>query len=134
MKIIKPLFGLSALVTVICCSREMEPEFQVVESDSIFYARLEDASDMETKAFVDDKPTDTCCVNERYVGLVVPAGEHKIKIQYEQPFKKAGFLLTLTGVVLFAVIVVITERKKKTRLWDFMPVPIVLLLRETRSQ
>ncbi len=55
MKIIKPLFGLSALVTVICCSREMEPEFQVVESDSIFYARLEDASDMETKAFVDDK-------------------------------------------------------------------------------
>ena len=70
------------------------------------------------KAFVDDKPTDTCCVNERYVGLVVPAGEHKIKIQYEQPFKKAGFLLTLTGVVLFAVIVVITERKKKTRQKD----------------
>lgn len=55
MKIINPLLGLSALLAVTCCSREMEPDFQAVESDPIFYARMEDASGMETKAFVDDK-------------------------------------------------------------------------------
>ena len=55
MKIISPLLGLTALLAISCSSQEMEPDFRIMEPDPIFYARLEDSNDSETKAFVDEK-------------------------------------------------------------------------------
>jgi len=63
------------------------------------------------KAFIDDEQTDVLNVNERYMGILIPAGTHNIRFNYSMPFKKAGAVLTLIGILVFIVIIVRYERK-----------------------
>ncbi len=65
------------------------------------------------KASIDGKDTKVYCLNERYPGIVVPAGEHSILFHYHMPYKKAGFGLSLLGLASFALLIIISENKKK---------------------
>ena len=55
MKNLYPIISLTALLVASCSTQELEPSNPVTLSGEVFYARIDDASDMETKAFVDDK-------------------------------------------------------------------------------
>ena len=63
------------------------------------------------KAFIDNESTEVLCLNERYMGIVIPAGTHRIRFNYSMPFKKAGLVLTLIGIAVFIIIILQSERK-----------------------
>ena len=63
------------------------------------------------KAFIDNEQTEVLNVNERYMGILIPAGTHNIRFNYSMPYKKAGAVLTLIGILVFIVIIVRYERK-----------------------
>lgn len=62
-------------------------------------------------AFIDNEQTEVLNVNERYMGILIPAGTHNIRFNYSMPYKKAGAVLTLIGILVFIVIIVRYERK-----------------------
>ncbi len=64
------------------------------------------------KAFIDDEKTQVLCLNERYMGILIPAGDHNIRFQYSMPYKKAGMVISLIGLVGFIVLIVFSEQKR----------------------
>lgn len=56
------------------------------------------------KGYIDGTEAEVLCVNEHYLGLLVPEGSHKIALRYSTPFRKAGILVTIFGFVLLALI------------------------------
>ena len=65
------------------------------------------------KAYIDGHEAEVHCVNERYPGIVVPKGTHKIRFRYHMPFKKEGFFVTLFGVACFILLLIFDYKKKK---------------------
>lgn len=61
-------------------------------------------------AFVDGEPVDPLCVNEHYIGLFLPEGRHSVKLEYETPYKKAGIIVTLFGIIAFICICIREKR------------------------
>ena len=66
-------------------------------------------------AYIDGSRTKVYCVNERYLGIVIPGGDHQIRFVYNAPYKKAGFVLTVIGLLLFAGLVWINKKKGSRR-------------------
>lgn len=64
-------------------------------------------------AWVDGEPTEVLRANLRYMGILVPEGEHEIEFRYSMPFKKAGMALSGVGIVAFAAVIFCTERRRK---------------------
>ncbi|MBQ1484429.1 MAG: YfhO family protein [Eubacterium sp.] len=68
---------------------------------------------------VDGEAKDILTVNGMYIGVEVPAGAHEISLDYQCPMKMTGFIATVAGAALFAMVVIIcwsgrrTERKRK---------------------
>ena len=62
------------------------------------------------KGFIDGEEAKVLCVNEHYLGLLVPEGSHKIAFHYSTPFKKAGAAVTLLGFILLALICIYERR------------------------
>lgn len=52
---------------------------------------------------VDDKPTKTQVVNTGFVGAKIPAGQHKVKLQYHTPGLRLGAIISLIGLLLLLV-------------------------------
>ena len=46
------------------------------------------------------------CVNEHYLGLLVPAGTHDIELHYVRPYQKTGYVLSLIGIAAFIILLV----------------------------
>ena len=57
------------------------------------------------KAYIDGREEETYCLNERYVGVVVPAGRHNVRFHYSEPYKKTGCLVSVMGIAAFVFII-----------------------------
>ncbi|MCR4746463.1 MAG: YfhO family protein [Lachnospiraceae bacterium] len=55
-------------------------------------------------AYVDGKKTELKCANDMYMAVELDAGEHDIYLSYETPYMRTGFILTVSGFVLFGLI------------------------------
>ena len=61
---------------------------------------------------IDGTEAEVFCVNDHYLGMLVPAGSHEISLHYRTPYRTAGLLLSLAGAAgLLAVWIL--ERKKR---------------------
>ena len=67
------------------------------------------------KAYVDGNNVKVCCLNERYLGIMIPAGEHTVRIAYTRPYGKIGLVISIIGIVTFCMIIFTEEKKKKKR-------------------
>lgn len=63
------------------------------------------------KAYVDGVITDVFPGNERHLAIELQPGAHLIDLQYKNPYKKAGFMLSLAG--LLSLILAYRMNKKK---------------------
>lgn len=64
-------------------------------------------------ATVDGKKAEILKVNDYYMGLDLDEGHHEISLTYKTPLLRAGALMSLMGIGAFAVLVLITEKKRK---------------------
>ena len=65
------------------------------------------------RAYVDGHEVEVHCVNERYPGIVVPEGTHKIRFRYHMPYKKEGFLLSILGIAALIALLLYDIKKKR---------------------
>ena len=54
------------------------------------------------KAFMDGAEVPVLTANGRYLGLVIPAGQHRVELRYHTPWLTAGALVSLAGILVFA--------------------------------
>lgn len=64
------------------------------------------------RAFIDGSETKVYRTNDMFMSICVPAGEHDIEFKYETPFYRLGCIVTGVSIVLFAVMIVIMEKRK----------------------
>lgn len=64
------------------------------------------------KAFVDDEEVEIEKVNNTFMGFKIDKGEHKIKFVYKAPLKNIGSIVSLTGILLFVLVLIIESGKK----------------------
>ena len=62
------------------------------------------------KAFIDGKETKIYRSQEVFMGIMVPAGKHKIEYRYHTPFLKEGFLISMGACILLAVWLLLRKR------------------------
>lgn len=62
------------------------------------------------RAYIDGEKTEVYCLNEHYPGIVVPAGEHEVRFSFEMPYKGAGIVLSLLGIVAYVIIVLYNKK------------------------
>ena len=62
-------------------------------------------------AYVDGEKREVFCVNEHYMGIVVKPGECEMVMNYRTPFKKAGLIITVIGLVLYITVVMLYRKK-----------------------
>ena len=60
--------------------------------------------------FIDGKKVDTFVVNNAFLGIEVPKGEHEIIYEYETPFKDISRILSIVGIISYIIIIVIEVR------------------------
>ena len=65
------------------------------------------------KLYVDGKETEILHANTMFMGVPLEAGKHSILLEYHTSKLKPGILISLVGVVAFAVIIIVYHRKKK---------------------
>ena len=59
--------------------------------------------------------------NDRYMGIKLSKGDHNVELVYIRPLQKEGFILTIVGVAIFAIIIIAGEikyKRKKTFDWQ----------------
>jgi len=66
-------------------------------------------------AYVDGKRVNLFKVNSIWCGLNLPAGNHAITLCYATPYFKQGCILSLVGLVLFVIIIVCYERRRRAQ-------------------
>ena len=64
------------------------------------------------KAYMDGQQIDLHRVDVKYMGLVLPEGEHHIDLVYNTPYFKAGMVLSLAGFMAFAAEIVSLKKKR----------------------
>ena len=62
------------------------------------------------EASVDGAAAEVYCLNDRYLGIVVPPGGHRILFRYHRPFGRAGFVLTILGFAAFLAVILLERR------------------------
>ena len=68
------------------------------------------------KAFLDGAEVPVLTANGRYLGLVIPAGEHRVELRYHTPWLTAGALVSLAGILTFAGMALLRKgRGQKSR-------------------
>ncbi len=67
-------------------------------------------------AYIDDKETDIYRSNHGYMGIIVPAGQHKVEFRYApESFYISKYLaLVLSSLVFLGLIIVLVTRRKKS--------------------
>ena len=66
------------------------------------------------RGYIDQKDTKLYCLNDRYIGLVVPKGDHSIEIRYSTPYKKEGMILSAIGIFVLLGST-LWKRKRKSK-------------------
>lgn len=64
-------------------------------------------------AYVDGEETEILQANTMMCAIPVSAGEHDIKLTYKTPYLNYGLLLSAVGFAGFALVIVISEKKRK---------------------
>lgn len=64
-------------------------------------------------ALVDGAPAQLLLANGRYLGLELSAGQHEIELHYATPCLRLGALVSLGGLLVFALLVLAAERRRK---------------------
>ena len=71
------------------------------------------------KAFVDGEERRVLRVNERNIGVFLPAGSHTFEFRYTTPLKREGAILSGVGI-LVAVVVAVQEERKRRRIRGYI--------------
>ena len=67
-------------------------------------------------AFVDEEKAEIHNINGGFCGVELDAGEHEVRLCYETPHKRAGFVLSGTGIFLYVIwLAAGWIRRKKSR-------------------
>ena len=66
------------------------------------------------RASVDGREVRIYCLNKRYLGVLIPSGEHKVIFRYRTPYKMAGACVSVFGLCAFALVFLFGEKRKKT--------------------
>ena len=56
-------------------------------------------------SYVDGAKTELLRINKRYIGTIIPAGEHSVKFEYDRPFQKIGVIISIISIVVFFVMI-----------------------------
>lgn len=64
-------------------------------------------------SYIDGKLVEKYKVDYGFIGIVVPEGEHKIDIKYTAPKMKEGSILSVIGLINFAIIFFMKDKKYK---------------------
>ena len=65
------------------------------------------------EAYIDDKEVEIFRINEKYLGIKVSKGQHSIRLVYQTPYYKLGFILSCIGAVFFMFILCSKKLFKK---------------------
>ncbi len=65
-------------------------------------------------ATVDGKEAELLQSDTAFSALALDKGKHTIELQYHTPYLKEGAYISAAGVIAFAVLIIITEKRKKT--------------------
>lgn len=65
-------------------------------------------------ATVDGKEAELLQADTAFSALALDKGKHTIEFQYHTPYLKEGAYISTAGVIAFAVLIIITEKRKKT--------------------
>lgn len=65
-------------------------------------------------ATVDGKEAELLQSDTAFSALALGKGKHTIELQYHTPYLKEGAYISTAGVIAFAVLIIITEKRKKT--------------------
>lgn len=63
-------------------------------------------------AFVDNEEVEIEKVNNTFMGFKINKGEHEIKFVYKAPFKNIGIIVSISGIILFILVLILESRKK----------------------
>ena len=63
------------------------------------------------RCFIDGKEAELLQGNIMYMGVLVPEGTHRVELQYETPYLKAGLLISIVGFGLFVLFLVFEKKK-----------------------
>lgn len=66
------------------------------------------------KARIDGQKTKLYVINDRYMGITIPVGDHEVVLDYRRPYQLAGVLLSLLGTASFLFLVLYDRRNKKS--------------------
>jgi len=65
------------------------------------------------RAYIDGKKVDLLRVNTMFSGVLIPIGNHDVKLTYMTPYLKQGCILSFFGFVLFIIVIYYYEKKMK---------------------
>lgn len=63
-------------------------------------------------AYIDGKKVETFCVNQMYLGILVPAGEHEMVLVYLTPGLRLGVILGGAGLMCLLLMVIKGKRRR----------------------
>ena len=66
-------------------------------------------------AYVDGKETKLQKANTMFMALELEPGEHEIRLTYCTPYLKPGIVLSVTGLILYVLLVLYRKRKAVVR-------------------
>lgn len=64
-------------------------------------------------ATVDGKEAELLHSDTAFSALALDKGEHKIALEYHTPYLKIGAYVSAVGVLVFAAVIIITEKRRK---------------------
>ena len=91
-------------------SSRVEGNITMKEDGIVFFSMPYDEG---WKVMVDGKETKAQAVGDAFLGVPVSEGEHEIVLTYRSPGFAAGAVLTGAGFVIFVLITILENRKKK---------------------
>ena len=63
--------------------------------------------------YIDGTKTEVFCVNDHYLGMIVPKGKHEISLHYSTPYRKIGLAVSAIGLAASIAVWLLERRKKK---------------------
>ena len=82
------------------------------DEDSILFLSL--LKESGWSIYVDgDKVEKLSSVDSTFTGAPIAAGHHDIVLKHKTPYGNIGIILTITGLILFGIIIVARRRKQK---------------------
>lgn len=63
------------------------------------------------KLYCDGEEVETTILLKAFLGAEIPEGEHEIKLVYHSPGIREGFIITITGIIMFLMLMFIESRK-----------------------